>query len=112
MALTGEQLHMALQQFDYQPGPCLRSGLCCKTAPCTFGEWDAARKQCRFLEVAETYEKCEIYSCGKKAEIEALPAWRGAAINPAFGQGCCMPLFNANRRAIANHQKAIDAAKS
>jgi hypothetical protein len=96
---------MALQNFDYLPGPCLRSGLCCKTAPCAFGEWDAERHQCRFLEVSETHSTCVIYTCGKKAEIEALPASHGAALNPAFGAGCCMTLFNSNRRAIDNYRK-------
>jgi hypothetical protein len=96
---------MALQQFDYLPGRCLRSGMCCKTAACAFGEWDAARGQCQFLEISETHPTCVIYTCGKKAEIEALPASYGAAHNPAFGAGCCMPLFNTNRQAIHTHQK-------
>lgn len=79
--------------------------MCCKTSACAFGEWDAERHQCKFLEVAETHPKCVIYTCGKKAEIEALPESYGAHINPAFGQGCCMTLFNSNRRAIHNLRK-------
>jgi len=43
-----------IQQFDYLPGPCLRSSHCCKTTACRFGEWDAAKHQCRFLEVSES----------------------------------------------------------
>lgn len=99
---------MVTQRPDYHPGPCLRSGLCCRTGPCAFGEWDAERHQCRFLEVALNHPQYTIYSCGKKAEIEALPASAGAHLNPAFGHGCCMPLFNENRRAIANHHRPED----
>jgi len=94
-----------MQELDYLPGACLRSGLCCKTGPCAFGEWDAVRHQCKFLEIEETHPTCEIYRCGKKAEIDALAKDYMAAINPAFGKGCCMPLFNANRREIAKLDK-------
>src|SRR4051812_5785691 len=90
--------------FDYSPGACVRSGMCCKTGPCAFGEWDSVAKQCRFLETAETHTTHVIYSCGKKAEIDALPAEYMAAFNPAFGAGCCMSLFNSNRRAILKAQ--------
>jgi hypothetical protein len=83
---------------------CLRSGMCCKTIPCAFGEWDATKHQCRFLEETEVHPEFTIYACGKKAEIEALPASYGASINPAFGAGCCMPLFNANRATIRKHR--------
>jgi hypothetical protein len=81
--------------------PCLRSGLCCKTGPCPFGIWDAERHQCQFLQTHEQGSNYTIYSCGKKAEIEAMPAEYRADFSPAFGAGCCMPLFNTNRAAIA-----------
>lgn len=80
--------------------PCLRSGLCCKTGPCAFGEWDRSAHQCKFLQVAEQGDGYTVYSCGIKNKIEALPKDYGAALNPAFGTGCCMPLFNENREAI------------
>jgi hypothetical protein len=79
---------------------CVRSGLCCKTGPCAFGKWDAAAHQCHYLQVSEAAEGYTIYACGIKDQIDALPPEAGAAINPAFGAGCCMPLFNANRDAI------------
>ena len=92
--------------FDFlRVRPCLRSGLCCKTGPCAFGEWDAPAHQCRFLQVHEQHATHTIYTCGKKAEIEALPDSYGAKSNPAFGAGCCMPMFNANRDAI--HETVI-----
>ena len=80
--------------------PCLRSGLCCKTGPCAFGKWDAAAHQCQYLQVTEVTDRYTIYACGIKDQIDALPPEAGAHINPAFGAGCCMPLFNANRNAI------------
>jgi hypothetical protein len=45
-----------------------------------------------------------IFACGKKAEIDALPASMGAKWNPAFGAGCCMPLFNTNRQSILRNK--------
>lgn len=86
--------------------PCLRSGLCCKTAACAFGTWDAAAHQCRFLEVCERTADYTIYTCGQKNAIESLPPRYGAEFNPAFGAGCCMPLFNENRDTIASALRA------
>jgi hypothetical protein len=85
---------------DFKFRPCVRSGMCCKTIQCAFGEWDAAKHQCTFLQEAEHGPGFIIYSCGKKAEIEALPPEYRADLNPAFGAGCCMPMFNEARRAI------------
>lgn len=82
---------------EFPHRPCLRSGMCCKKAPCPFGEWNAARGQCRFLEVAFKDGDVEVHSCGKYAEIAALPPEAGAEFSPAFGSGCCMPLFNEAR---------------
>lgn len=83
---------------------CVRSGLCCRTGPCAFGEWDAAAHQCRFLTVEHQGDGFTTFACGKKAEIDALPASRGAQWNPAFGAGCCMPLFNDNRQRILRNK--------
>jgi hypothetical protein len=83
----------------------MRSGLCCRTAPCAFGAWDEQAHQCKFLEISEQGDGFTIYACGKKTEIEALPEETGAKWNPAFGAGCCMPLFNENRDAILRHEQ-------
>ena len=90
------------EAFVYRP--CVRSGMCCKSIACAFGEWDAALHQCKFLLETERGTGFTIYACGKKAEIEALPEYMRADINPAFGAGCCMPMFNANRKAILAHR--------
>lgn len=83
----------------YAVRPCVRSGLCCTKGPCAFGDWDFEARRCRHLG-EEKREGFTLYSCGIKEQIEALPPEAGAAINPAFGAGCCMPLFNENREAI------------
>ena len=72
--------------------PCMRSGFCCKQAPCPFGEWDAAKSQCRFLE-GDTPGG---YACGKYDEILGQ---QGAELCPAFGAGCGSPL-NTDRRIV------------
>jgi len=78
--------------------PCLRSGLCCKTGPCAFGTWDHERRQCLHLLVAETLPNgAEVHACAIHDEIASKP---GAEWNPAFGAGCCMPLFNRARELI------------
>lgn len=73
------------------------SGFCCKTAPCGFGEADAGGG-CLYLVVWQQSETtAERYRCGKYAEIVGRP---GAELSPAFGAGCCSPLFNGRRDAI------------
>lgn len=72
--------------------PCVRSGYCCKVAPCPFGEWDAERKQCTHL-IGNTPGS---YACGIYDYIIKQP---GAEVSPAFGAGCCSPL-NSDRKGI------------
>lgn len=77
---------------------CVGSGMCCKKAPCAFGESKSPQDPgCRFLEVKEIIDDVEIYKCGKYDEIAGQP---GADSNPAFGAGCCQSLFNDNRARI------------
>jgi len=78
---------------------CVGSGHCCKQAPCPFGASISDKvRQCKFLEVQEVLdERTTIYRCGRYEEIKNLP---GANVAPAFGAGCCQPLFNSNRAAI------------
>ena len=87
--------------------PCFKSGLCCRKAPCPFGEWDSVKKQCVFLGIEEilTNPDATIYKCEKYDEIRSLPKEYGAEIAPAFGSGCCMPIGNTFRMAIIEHFK-------
>lgn len=75
---------------------CINSGYCCKVRPCSFGVWDATRKQCVHLTADN---KCGIYN-----EIISRPQhewyWE-----PAFGAGCCSP-FNSDRaRLLARNRE-------
>lgn len=75
---------------------CVRSGFCCKKAPCPYGEWDSKAHQCVFL-VPDPNSEHGQYLCGKFDEIQKDPdSW----IAPAFGAGCCMSLFNEDRNKI------------
>lgn len=80
--------------------PCVRSGFCCTKAPCPFGTWDAAAHQCTEL----VWNADGTSGCRKYEEIVALPeaVWWAA---PAFGAGCCMPLFNERREKILKEMK-------
>jgi hypothetical protein len=82
---------------EYKASPCVGSGLCCKTGPCGYGEWLASESRCKYLETGHVGEGFEIYRCGRYDYIKQQP---GNEIMPAFGAGCCMSLFNSNRRNI------------
>lgn len=71
--------------------------MCCKKSPCAFGEWNAIQGQCTYLQVAYRSEAVDVHRCGRFEHISKQP---GAEWNPAFGAGCCMPLFNAARASI------------
>jgi len=66
--------------------PCVRSGFCCKQAPCPFGEVTSAKNSaCKFLGG----EKPGQHFCQKYDEIiKDKTSW----ISPAFGAGCGSPL--------------------
>lgn len=83
---------------DIPARACMRSGLCCKKGPCAFGTWDAQREQCVHLRVVETLPNgAEVHACAIYDQIVGQPF---ADVNPAFGAGCCMPLFNTARDRI------------
>ncbi len=83
--------------FEREPS-CVGSGFCCKRAPCGFGEWDAERHQCAYLEVwDQTETKTTRYRCGR---YEYISQQSGAHLSPAFGAGCSSSLFNEERDAI------------
>jgi len=89
---------MPLLQLYPGSQPCVRSGFCCKRGPCQFGAWDADRQQCKFLETGDDGR----YQCGIFDQIVDAP---GSEWNPAFGAGCCMPLFNEARDKILTEIK-------
>ena len=73
--------------------PCIRSGYCCRVAPCPFGDWDDQAHQCTELIDLEGRPACRRYH-----EILAMPreCWELA---PAFGAGCSSSL-NATRHEL------------
>lgn len=71
---------------------CVRSGFCCKQAPCGFGKWNAEQTQCEYLGGEEIGE----HFCKKYEEISKDPT---SEISPAFGAGCCSSL-NSDRREV------------
>lgn len=64
---------------------CVHCGYCCRKSACVFGA-AALGGGCAFLT--------EDNLCGRYDEIKDHP---GANISPAFGAGCCSPLFNTYR---------------
>jgi hypothetical protein len=66
--------------------PCVKCGACCRISACPYGVWDAQRHQCSFLTKDNL--------CSKYNEIIKIP---GSKFCPAFGEGCCSPLFNQDR---------------
>ena len=97
----------------YASSPCVRSGHCCKTGPCAFGDWDAERRRCRHLAVdhvlvANDGTQAEVHRCERYEFIRQQPM---SEINPAFGAGCGSTLFNEPRARII-HIHASRARKS
>lgn len=70
--------------------PCLRSGFCCKQAPCGFGQWNADKTACTHL----VGDGPGAYACVIADKIMEDPTWK---FSPAFGAGCCSPM-NLDRR--------------
>lgn len=87
---------------NYQTSPCVGSGLCCKTGPCGYGEWNKEKSQCNYLQDGLTDNGVTIYRCGRYEYIKQQP---GNEWMPAFGAGCCMSLFNTDRQKIIKEIK-------
>ncbi len=86
------------QSYLSEAKPCCGSGFCCHVAPCPFGKWDTEKKRCQYLvDITSPDEKEKRYGCGIYDDIIDKP---GAEFAPAFGAGCCSPLFNTMRNAI------------
>ncbi len=64
---------------------CVQCGYCCTVRPCAFGKWEDDK--CKYLS---NDNMCTVFEL-----IKNMP---GADISPAFGAGCCSPLFNERRR--------------
>ena len=82
--------------------PCVMSGFCCTKAPCGYGEWNEDKSACKFLEPPNEIgqRKCAKYQWIKDNVI-------GWEFYPAFGAGCCMPMFNVMRQDVIKKLKEI-----
>lgn len=76
---------------------CVRSGFCCKKGPCPFGESGEDGSCTRLIKDDQGVYACEIADW-----IMTQPGWE---FSPAFGAGCCMPLFNPEREKILNQMR-------
>ena len=92
-----------MKTLPLYPGaqPCVNSGACCRAAPCGFGKWNDDRSACAHLTEANL--------CGIAEEIVKDPTWE---ISPAFGAGCCRPLFNEARERILRERAILAAGGS
>lgn len=72
--------------------PCMKSGFCCTKQPCVYGEWNENKSACKYLSKPNEIGQrgCERYDWIKSN----VPNWE---YYPAFGAGCCMPMFNKMR---------------
>jgi len=76
---------------------CMGSGHCCRI-PCAYGEWNNDKTKCKHLKVKHHIKNVTVYECGNYQKIkQSVPDWE---IYPAFGAGCCQPLFNTERSRI------------
>ncbi len=90
-----EELKSLGELNGIQIKPCVKSGFCCSKAPCGYGEWNENKTACMHLtEPNELQQRL----CGKYQWIKDNVAdWH---LYPAFGGGCCMPLFNEMRENV------------
>lgn len=79
---------------------CVRSGFCCKQAPCPFGEADATGACVHLTPDPES--DAGQYLCARYDYIREQP---GADLSPAFGAGCSSPLFNEDRERVLTFPK-------
>jgi hypothetical protein len=78
--------------------PCVGSGFCCKKVPCPYGSRDPSTGWCIHLIPWEGNTLgVPRYRCGRYEFISKQP---GSEWIPAFGAGCCSPLFNEDRDRI------------
>lgn len=75
--------------------PCVRSGFCCKKVICGYGEANE-HGGCKYLLSKIKGEGYEFFECGRHDYIIQQP---GHEFMPAFGEGCCMAMFNSLRNA-------------
>jgi len=92
MKTTGKELKNKVLYWEIKP--CARSGLCCKTSACPYGEWDPLGHKCIYLEIEDATDQYVLYECSR---YDYIKKQIGSEWAPAFGAGCCKTLFNEAR---------------
>lgn len=77
---------------------CVQCGYCCSVTPCAFG-MAGTDGGCVYLT--------EDNLCARYDELKDNPK---AYYNPAFGSGCCSPLFNTRRQQRIKELRSCEAA--
>lgn len=72
---------------------CVRSGYCCKVAPCPWGRVNEQTGYCEHLKGSGP----GFYECARYEEIKQAP---DSHLCPAFGAGCSSTLFNTDRELV------------
>lgn len=84
--------------------PCVKSGFCCNTAPCGYGESiSKTEKGCKYLLPPNDIGQRD---CGRYEWIKQNAP--DAYMYPGFGNGCCMPMFNEARQNIIQNIKLLE----
>jgi len=88
---------MTIPLYFRSDSPCVQCAFCCKKGPCQYGEITSSNNfACRYL-TQTSKPGHPTYDCGLYEQIVGHP---NAHHSPAFGAGCCCPLFNTDRNAI------------
>jgi len=85
--------------YDIPIRPCMKSGFCCTKSPCAYGTYDHEKKQC--IHLGEPNDIGQRDCLHINWILENVPE-EFRNFNPAFGAGCCMPMFNEARNTIIN----------
>ena len=81
--------------------PCMKSGFCCTKSPCSYGESISEENNaCKYLLEPNDLGQRD---CGRyQWIIDNVPNYE---FYPAFGSGCCMPMFNEMREIVIQNIK-------
>lgn len=87
--------------------PCVKSGFCCKVAPCAYGEWNDTKTACKFL--AEPNEIGQRDCLRYQYIIDNDPFHQ---YYPGFGAGCSYITFNKERHQVIQNIKKFEERDS
>ena len=99
---------MSLDDWTPPVRPCVGSGMCCKIAPCPYGEVSPETGWCAHLiPWPDDDLDHPRYRCGRYEFIKDQPF---AEMVPAFGGGCCGVIGNRDRVIILHKLRKREEA--